>query len=565
MRIAQHVKMTHGVRRGFHSAQISSILMLLALVACSGPGNGPAGFVGAGDHKLAAPAEVGACVTSTPPSGLYHVTVCLVSPSGGSTLKDNITTKATVTVTGSAQAVQRVTFYLDGAYLLTDYQASYTFVLTTANWVDGNHKLAVNAVMRDGFVTQRASASVIFANGVTNVPANPNHFQPTNGRDAASGSPFIVAAGGDGASGQSTSDRVVDLLHTFNPNLFLYLGDVYERGTKEEFYNWYGVGSSSFSFLRSITDPTVGNHEYLTTGAAGYYDFWNNIPKYYSFNANGWHFISLNSNTSYVPGAVGSAQYNWLQNDLAGLPSQTCTVVFYHHPLYNIGSEGNATGMTAIWQLLAKYHVDIVLNGHDHDYQRWKPLDGNGALNGNGITEFVAGGAGHGLQTSTRTDSRVAYSNDQNPTAFGLLLLQLNSRGANYNYRNISGAVLDSGVIPCRPATLDSTPPTAPGSFGATAPVSNRVQLTWTPSSDNVGVVGYKILRNGVIVASIANWVDLAQLKYLDHAVVASTTYKYSIYAYDLHGNHSATVGPITVKTPTASLPDMADTYLAGN
>ncbi len=69
--------------------------------------------------------------------------------------------------------------------------------------------------------------------------------------------------------------------------------------------------------------------------------------------------------------------------------------------------------------------MPIVLNGHDHDYQRWVPLDGSGQPSPTGITEFVAGGGGHGLQTIVTTDTRVAYSNDLNPAAFGVLLLQL--------------------------------------------------------------------------------------------------------------------------------------------
>jgi hypothetical protein len=107
--------------------------------------------------------------------------------------------------------------------------------------------------------------------------------------------------------------------------------------------------------------------------------------------------------------------------------------------------------MSAIWQLMAKYHVDIVLNGHDHDYQRWVPLDGNGNRDSNGIVEFVVGSGGHGLQSFTRSDSRVAYSNNANPGAFGALFLQLNSQSASFKYRNTSGTVLDSGVIPCKP------------------------------------------------------------------------------------------------------------------
>ena len=537
--------------RGLRRYSIIPTLILLSLVSSSHAGARPSVLT------LAA-----GCTTSSPPSGVYSVTVCMSSPSSGATLSGNATVTASVTVTGSAPYVQRVIFYLDGGYLLMDYQSAYSFVLPTGKWVDGSHAIAASAVMHDGFATQRASVPVTFKNGVTTPPVNTNQFHPTSGRTASSGSPFVVAAGGDGASGQTTSGKVSDMITALNPNLFLYLGDVYERGSVTEFLNWYGSSSNYFGRLRAITDPTVGNHEYLTPGAGGYYDYWDNVPKYYSFNANGWHFISLNSNSTYVPTASGSAEYNWLQNDLAGLPSQTCTIVYYHHPLFNIGPQGPATAMSAIWQLMAKYKVDIVLNGHDHDYQRWMPLDGSGSPNAGGIIEFVAGGSGHGLQTFTHSDSRVAYSNDANPAVFGALLLQLNPQGANFNYRNSSGLVLDAGVIPCKPALGDSTPPTTPGGFTATAVASNRVELSWKPSSDNVGVVAYRIMRNGVVIATVRTTFPMSQYKYNDSTVAASSTYQYAIFAYDPAGNHSTTAGPITVTTPTAAFPDLADAYV---
>ena len=102
---------------------------------------------------------------------------------------------------------------------------------------------------------------------------------------------------------------------------------------------------------------------------------------------------------------------------------------------------------------MAQYGVSIVLNGHDHDYQRWVPLDGTGQPSANGITEFVVGSAGHGIQKSINTDSRVAYSNDTSPAAFGVLLLQLNQGSASFSYQSTNGSILDSGVIPCAHAS----------------------------------------------------------------------------------------------------------------
>ncbi len=455
----------HGIHLRQELLHIASIMALLIVLLSTSASRA--------DPILADTTATSGCATSSPTSGSYSVTICITSPSSGATLTGNATVSATVSVSGSTITAQRVLFYLNGVYVLTDYSTAYTFTLPTNRWADGAYTISAGATMRDGFTTAKASRSVTFSNGISATPTTSSTFKPTSGRPA-NGAPVVVAAAGDGASGETYATKVSSMLKSINPNLFLYLGDVYEKGSFTEFYNWYGTSSAYFSGLRSITDPTVGNHEYLTSGAAGYYSYWNNPPKYYSFNAYGWHFVSLNSNGSYVSDASGSPQYNWLQKDLAALPSNTCTIVYYHAPLYNIGPEGTATQMSAIWSLMAQYGVDIVLNGHDHDYQRWKPLDANGNLSSHGLTEFVVGTAGHGLQTFTKSDSRVAKSEDDNPGAFGVLLLTLHSTYASFSYKNTSGTVLDSGTIPCvSPATAGTIPITTGPTSGAAVPASS--------------------------------------------------------------------------------------------
>ena len=156
--------------------------------------------------------------------------------------------------------------------------------------------------MRDGYTTaNRASINLSFNNGITQPPVNNQTFTPSTGTTPPNGSPFIVVATGDGADGGTFAASVASLSASLNPNLFLYLGDVYEDGTIAEFYNWYGTGGTNFNSLYSITDPTIGNHEYTGSQAPGYFDYWNNVPNYYSFSTGGWHFISLNSNASRFP------------------------------------------------------------------------------------------------------------------------------------------------------------------------------------------------------------------------------------------------------------------------
>ncbi len=386
------------------------------------------------------------CATSGPSGGSYTVTLCFTSPVSGSTLKGNATVSISATKTSGAPSIQRIVFYLDSNYLLTDYQPAYTFVLPTTHWVDGAHSLSVEALMSTGFTTNRSSISVSFSNGITSPPVNKLSFTP------ALGSSPVIAVAGDGASGQTTSASVVNLISSWSPGLLIYVGDVYEKGSYTEFFNWYGTAGQNFSKFKSITDPTIGNHEYTGGSPDGYFFYWNNVPNYYSFNSQGWHIISLNANGSKIGGlGTSSPEYKWLASDLAA-NSVKCTIAFWHEPIYNIGPEADQTSMLTIWSLLYQKKTDIVLTGHDHDYQRWKPLDANGNVNStSGITEFVVGSSGHGLQTFTSSDSRVAKAFDAKttPPPYGALQLNLSPTSATYRYITIAGTVLDSGTVIC--------------------------------------------------------------------------------------------------------------------
>jgi chitodextrinase len=491
-------------------------------------------------------AALNTCATSTPTSGFYSVTICFTAPSSGSVVTGLVQVSISVSVTGTNPGIARAIFMMNGARLIMDFQSPYTFVLPTTKWQDGSYTVSAVTYMRDGYTTvNAASIALSFSNGITQPPVNDGTFTPTSGTTPPNGSPFIVVATGDGADGATNNNNVTNLISSINPNLFLYLGDVYEDGTVAEFYNWYGSGSNSYSQFNSITDPTIGNHEYVGSSAPGYFDYWNNVPNYYSFNAGGWHFVSLNSNSSHIGLDPTSAQYSWLSQDLAA-NSSLCTIVYYHHPLFNIGPEGSTTAMTAIWQLIAQDGVSIVLNGHDHDYQRWVPLDGNGNPSSTGITEFVAGMGGHGLQTITGSDTRVAYWNDTSPSAFGVLKLALNTSGANFEYITTGGNILDSGVIPCNKGGPDTQAPSVPSGFTATVASATQVNLSWQASTDNVGVAGYTLYRDGVTLATVSG----STLSYSDITAMPTTTYSYSVDAFDTAGNYSAQSSPVSITMP---------------
>ena len=492
------------------------------------------------------PAPTNSCATSTPSSGAYSVTVCFTTPSSGSAVSGDTQVTISISVTGTNPGIARAIFSINGGKLLTDFLSPFSFVLPTTKWQDGSYTISAVAYMRDGYTTANpASIGLNFSNGITQPPVNTGTFTPTSGSTPPSGAPFIVTAAGDGADGAANATNVTNLISSLNPNLFLYLGDVYEDGTPAEYYNWYGTGSSSYSKFNTITDPTIGNHEYVGSSAAGYFDYWNNVPNYYSFNAGGWHFVSINSNSSHIGVDHTSAQYAWLAQDLTANAS-LCTIVYYHHPLYNIGPEGPTTAMSDIWALMAQDGVSIVLNGHDHDYQRWVALDGSGNPSPTGVTEIVAGMGGHGLQTIAGSDSRVAYWNDTNPTAFGVFELALNSSGATFEYINTSGTILDSGVIPCAKAGSDTQAPSVPAGLTATVASATQINLAWQASTDNVGVSGYTIYRDNAVLATVAG----SSLSYSDFTAMPTTSYSYTIDAFDVAGNHSAQSSPVSVTTP---------------
>jgi chitodextrinase len=505
-------------------------------------------IVTASGLPLATPAQATShCATSGP--GSYTVTVCIDQPAEGATLVGTPTVIASVSFTGAPPNVRLLQFDLGAAYLLSDFASPYQFKLPTTRWVDGSYDLSAKVVMTDGFASSPASVTVTFDNGITEPPVNTGTFEPRTGTSPPPGTAFTVAAVADGASGEASPAAVSDLISSWGPNMVLYMGDVYNRGSPAEFLNWFGEPTTLFGRFRDITNPAPGNHEWdLGPGAPGYVDYWDNIPHYYSVDAAGWHIVSFDSDPRFNGTQPGSAQYQWLDQDLAASPAM-CTLVIAHHPRYSVGQHADNTYLSALWSLMHQRGVDIVLFGHDHDYQRWLALDGQGALQAGGMTEFVVGTGGHSVYAFTRTDTRLAAGFDTSPQAIGALRLELNPQGAAFRYVSTSLGTLDSGSVPCREAPADGAAPTVPTNLQASAPSPTRVDLSWTASTDNVGVTGYDVYRGGQLLQSIG-----PQTTYADLTVSPGTQYSYTVRARDAAGNISGHSNTATVTTPGASL-----------
>ena len=199
-----------------------------------------------------------------------------------------------------------------------------------------------------------------------------------------------------------------------------------------------------------------------------------------------------------------------------------------------------------LWQLLYNYDADVVLSGHDHIYERFAPQDASGALdNSRGLREFIVGtgGANHTVISAVAANSQV-----RNTDTFGILELTLHQAGYAWHFEPESGKTFsDSGSDTCHGA--DTVPPSAPTNFVATSVGYNQVDLSWTASTDNVGVAGYKVYRNGKRIATAKS------VSYTDKTVHADTKYSYYVTAYDAAGLNSDPSNSSSVTTPVVPTP----------
>lgn len=227
----------------------------------------------------------------------------------------------------------------------------------------------------------------------------------------------------------------------------LTLGDhTYPIGKPAEFSHCY---EPTWGRFKARTYPTPGNHEYYTPHAAGYYAYFGDAagPRrrgYYSVDVGGWHLISLNSN---LKPEQHQEQLAWLQEDLERHPAR-CTLAFWHHPLYSSGGHGSVGRMPEAWKLLHQAGAELVLSGHDHDYERFTPQDSEGnADDARGIRQFVVGTGG--VQT-TPLLFRKWHSERSDNSTLGVLKLVLKQSGYEWEFLPVEkGGFSDRGATLC--------------------------------------------------------------------------------------------------------------------
>ena len=269
------------------------------------------------------------------------------------------------------------------------------------------------------------------------------------GRPAQAASVVMVGAGDIAHCSTTTDEATAKLLDGISGTVFTLGDNAYNSGTSAEFANCY---NPTWGRHKTRTKPAVGNHEYLTSGASGYFGYFGAAagdPKkgYYSYDRGDWHVIVLNSNCSQVPCAAGSAQDTWLRADLANHPNK-CTLAYFHAPLYSSGQHGNSTYVRPFWEVLYQANADVVLSGHEHDYERFAPQNPYGAFDSaRGIREFVVGTGGTYLRPFGTIK---ANSVSRNATTHGVLKLTLNSGGYAWKFVPVAGKTFtDSGTASC--------------------------------------------------------------------------------------------------------------------
>jgi len=258
------------------------------------------------------------------------------------------------------------------------------------------------------------------------------------------GAAVLAGAGDIGLCGSAAPEETARLLDGIAGIVFTAGDNAYPQGTVQQFQNCY---DPSWGRHKARTRPAPGNHDYESPGAAPYFNYFGTRAGpaglgYYSFEAGNWHVVSLNSNVSM---SVASAQSSWLRDDLAA-HTALCTAAIFHHPLFTVGPDGPSPDTRELWRVLYEAGVDVVINGHDHLYQRFARQDPQGANDPlRGIREFVVGTGGAELSNFVRPQANT----ETYVSTYGVLKLTLRLGDYDWQFLSIDGSMPDSGHDVC--------------------------------------------------------------------------------------------------------------------
>jgi hypothetical protein len=271
-------------------------------------------------------------------------------------------------------------------------------------------------------------------------------------KTAAADEPAILVGAGDIADCRDLSgaEATAKLLEQI-PGTVMAVGDLaYPDGTKENFECY----DKTWGRVRSRTRPAAGNHEFHSAGATVYFNYFGTAagdPKYgyYSYELGTWHIVVLNSECLDIGGCnAASSEVQWLRADLAAHPA-ACTLAYWHKPLFSSGSaHGNDYEMKPLWQALYDANADVVINGHDHNYERFAPQNPDGVSDAaRGIREFVVGTGGKNHRPVVLSKPN---SESRNADAYGVLKLTLRTGAYDWQFVPEAGkSFADSGSGKC--------------------------------------------------------------------------------------------------------------------
>ena len=287
--------------------------------------------------------------------------------------------------------------------------------------------------------------------------------------------PVLVGAGDIADCLTTTDSGTAALLDGIEGTVFTAGDNAYPLGRAADFTNCY---EPTWGPHKARTRPTPGNHDYLSPGAAPYYAYYGTHAGppgrgYYSYDLGAWHIVSLNSN---IPAQAGSPQEQWLRADLAANPTQ-CTLAYWHHPLFSSGPHSNDPRTLDLWRALYEFGADVIVTGHDHDYEQFHRQNPDGVADVNGIREFVVGTGGTTLRPFEviKPNSAVRDSDTH-----GVLKLTLHPTSYDWEFLPIAGQTFtDSGSRPC----VGSAPAPLGGRGFAIGGGPSGEEMVWTTGS----------------------------------------------------------------------------------
>jgi alkaline phosphatase len=283
------------------------------------------------------------------------------------------------------------------------------------------------------------------------VTAGPSVSAAASAASGDAGEVVLIAVGDIGRC-DSTGDDETGALAASLPGTVAILGDTaYESGSAAELQRCFGESWGAVE--DRIRYAATGNHDIKTDDGAPLKAYLGDAVSrdgrtWFSDDLGAWHLIVLDSNCGLLQGACssGSAQVRWLREDLAASDAR-CTLAMWHHPRFSSGYHGNSSSVGAFWDALHDAGAELVLNGHEHDYERFEPQDPGGQADPvGGLTEIVAGTGGGALKPFERSapNSLVRIAD-----TYGVVELTLRTTGWSFRFLATDGRVLDQGDGTC--------------------------------------------------------------------------------------------------------------------